>query len=60
MYYLMRKMSQTKQKTTDTLIKITIEARNALRRYKNAQAAVKDQPFTYTDAILDLIEKANK
>lgn len=43
---------------TDVLIKITKEARNALRRYKNAQAAIKDQQFTYTDAVLDLIEKS--
>lgn len=42
----------------DTLIKITVEARNSLRRYKNARAAVKDQQFTYSDAILDLVEKS--
>ncbi len=42
----------------DTLIKITIETRNALRRYKNALAAIKDKPVTYSDAIEDLLEKA--
>ncbi len=44
---------------TNVFISITKESRNALRRYKNAQAAVKDQQFTYSDAILDLIEKSN-
>ena len=42
----------------DTLIKITVEARNVLRRYKNAQAAVKDKQITYSDAIIDLVEKS--
>jgi len=44
----------------DVLIKITKESRNALRRYKNAQAAVKDEQFTYSDAILDLLENYEK
>ena len=43
---------------TDTLIKITVESRNALRRYKSALAAIKDEQVTYSDAIEDLLAKA--
>lgn len=42
---------------TNVFISITKESRNALRRYKNEQAAGKDRQFTYSDAIEDLLEK---
>jgi len=43
---------------TDTLIHVTKEARNALRKYKDALAVAKEDRVTYSDAIFDLINKA--